>query len=214
MMQTAKLNWKTFAVPRQFSGRKTEKGMAQAPSDDRELVRRLAKGDREAFGACYERYQGAIYRFAWHMTGNRSIAEEVTQEVFLRLIQNPRKHDPEKGPLGGYLAGIARNVMRRHAQSGAGDLPLEEEWAEDESAVGEGDVLADLDRAEALECLRTSMLALPASYREALVLCDLEEMSYVEAAAVLQIPAGTVASRLHRARSMLKHRLKEMGCVR
>jgi RNA polymerase sigma factor (sigma-70 family) len=76
------------------------------------------------------------------------------------------------------------------------------------------DLWEQIDRQELLECLRKSVLALPEQYREAVVLCDMEEMSYPEAAAVLQCPPGTVASRLHRARSMLKARLLEMGCVR
>ena len=87
--------------------------MAHAAGDDQELVRRLARGDQAAFKVCYERYQGPIFRFAWHMSGNHTTAEEVTQEVFLRLIHKPKKFDATKGSLGGYLFGIARNVMRR-----------------------------------------------------------------------------------------------------
>ena len=75
-------------------------------------------------------------------------------------------------------------------------------------------MLAELDRQERLELLHKSVLALPALYREALILCDLEEMSYPEAAAILDCPEGTVASRLHRARAMLKSRLQAVRCVR
>jgi RNA polymerase sigma-70 factor (ECF subfamily) len=188
--------------------------MPQAPSDDEELLRQLASGNQEAFSACYERYQGPIYRFAWHMSGNPAIAEEVTQEVFLRLIDNPRKYDPAKGPLANYLFGIARNVMLRqmptHLQVPGQDDLLDEHAG----SAAEPDLLAELDRREALECLRKAVLALPEPYREALVLCELEEMSYPSAAAVLGCPPGTVASRLHRARAMLKLRFQEMGCVR
>ena len=77
-----------------------------------------------------------------------------------------------------------------------------------------GDVLSEIERKERLELLHKSLLALPAGYREALILCELEEMSYPEAAAVLGCAEGTVASRLHRARTMLKSRLQSMGCVR
>lgn len=75
-------------------------------------------------------------------------------------------------------------------------------------------MLSEVDRQERLELLHKSVLALPAAYRETLILCDLEEMSYPEVAAVLHCPEGTVASRLHRARTMLKSRLQSMGCVR
>jgi RNA polymerase sigma-70 factor (ECF subfamily) len=189
--------------------------MANAPRDEQELLRQLAKGSREAFDICYERYQGPIYRFAWHMTGTQAIAEEVTQEVFLRLIHNPRRLDPEKGSLAGYLFGIARNVMRNHIAGTILDVPMDNETLdEDETLSAESDVLFDIDRQEKLELLRKSVQALPAPYREALVLCELEEMSYPEAAVILNCPEGTVASRLHRARTMLKAKFKAMGCVR
>ena len=189
--------------------------MAHAASDDQELVRLLARGDQEAFHACYERYQGPIFRFAWHMSGNQTTAEEVTQEVFLRLIHKPKQFDPAKGTLAGYLFGIARNVMRRQTAGSFLDIPLADaELAEDPALVAASDVLGELDRQERLELLHRSVLALPVSYREALILCDLEEMSYPEAAAVLDCPEGTVASRLHRARTMLKSRLQAVRFVR
>ncbi len=128
-------------------------------------------------------------------------------------MASPRKYDAAKGSLGGYLCGIARNVLRGQAGIGGRELPLDEELPE-EGMAAEGDLLAELAHQEKLECLRRSVLALPHPYREALVLCDMEERSYPEAAAILECPAGTVASRLHRARAMLRSRLKELGCVR
>jgi RNA polymerase sigma-70 factor, ECF subfamily len=189
--------------------------MAHATSDDQELVRQLARGDQAAFHLCYERYQGPIFRFAWHMSGNRTTAEEVTQETFLRLIDKPKKFDSAKGTLAGYLFGIARNVMRREMAASFLDVPLEDEGLGDDPAFStETDMLSELDRQERLELLHKSVLRLPAAYREALILCDLEEMSYPEAAAVLDCLEGTVASRLHRARAKLKARLQNVRCVR
>ena len=189
--------------------------MAHAASDDQELLRQLSRGNRAAFQVCYERYQKPIFRFAWHMSGSQTRAEEVTQEVFLRLIHKPRKFDPAKGTLAGYLFGIARNVMRRQMAASFLDVPLEDEQLDDDPALRiEPDMLLELDRQERLELLQKSVLALPAAYREALVLCDLEELSYPEAAAILECPEGTVASRLHRARAMLKSRLRAVRCVR
>jgi len=189
--------------------------MAHAASDDQELLRQLARGNQAAFNTCYERYQGPIYRFAWHMSGNQTSAEEVTQEVFLRLIHKPGKFDAAKGTLASYLFGIARNVVRRQMATSFLDVPLDDAELADEAAfAADSDVLSDLDRQERVEWLQKSVLALPAPYREALILCDLEEMSYPEAAAVLDCPEGTVASRLHRARAMLKSRVQAMRCVR
>jgi len=188
--------------------------MAHAASEDQELLRQLAKGNPAAFHTCYERYQRPIFRFAWHMSGNQSTAEEVTQEVFLRLIRKPKKFDAAKGALAGYLFGIARNVMHRQMAASALDVPLADEFNDDAAFAAETDLLAELDRQERLDVLHKSVLALPATYREALILCDLEEMSYPEAATVLDCPPGTVASRLHRARAMLKSKLQSMRCVR
>ncbi len=190
--------------------------MVQPPTDDQELLRQLAKGSPAAFTALYERFQGPIYRFAWHMSGNSSGAEEVTQEVFLRLIDKPKAYDPAKGTLAGYLFGIARNVVRRQLEQNNMSVPITDELLDgDESGfTDDTDLLEQIDHRDMIECLRKSVLALPEQYREAVVLCDMQEMSYAEAGAILQCPPGTVASRLHRARTMLKARMKGMRCAR
>jgi len=190
--------------------------MAESLSLDRELCRQLAKGREEAFGALYERYQGPIFRFAWHMSGNSATAEDVTQEVFMLLIRNPKNYDPAKGSLAGYLFGIARNLTRRRLDRSRLDAPLAEDWTDsnENELAGDTDLLGDLTRSELLQCLQKAILGLPEQYREVVVLCDLSEMSYPDAAAVLECPPGTVASRLHRARLMLKARLECQGCVK
>jgi RNA polymerase sigma-70 factor, ECF subfamily len=188
--------------------------MAQSPSDDLELLRQLAKGNEHAFESLYQRYQGPIYRFALHMSGNTAAAEEVTQEVFMVLIGNPKSYDPAKGTVAGYLFGIARNLMRRSMQHSSCDVPLIEEGAEEQACgiTDRMDLLEDLSQAESLECLRKAVLALPEAYREVVVLCELEELTYPEAAAVLKCSPGTIASRLHRAKAMLRTKLIGHRC--
>jgi RNA polymerase sigma-70 factor (ECF subfamily) len=192
------------------------RAMADSPREDQELLRQLAKGNETAFSALYERYQGPIYRFALHMSGNNATAEEVTQEVFMLLIGNPKGYQAEKGPVGGYLFGIARNLTRRMVQKSRLDLPIEEEWLDsgESGFTSDLDVLSELSNSEQLESLRKAVLALPEPYREAVALCDLEEMSYADAAALLECSPGTVASRLHRARAMLKMKLSCQKCVK
>jgi RNA polymerase sigma-70 factor (ECF subfamily) len=113
------------------------------------------------------------------------------------------------------LFGIARNVLREQFLVQTSDLPLDDELTESESsgATDEADLLCEFERKEKLEHLQKCILALPEEYREALVFCELEEMSYAEAAAALGCQPGTVASRLHRARAMLKSRMKKVGCL-
>ncbi|HEY1939430.1 MAG TPA: RNA polymerase sigma factor [Candidatus Angelobacter sp.] len=190
--------------------------MAEPAPTDQDLLRQLSKGNEAAFSSLYERYQAPVYRFALHMSGNSATAEEVTQEVFMLLIRNPEGYDTTKGAIGAYLFGIARNLTRRILQRSRLDLPIEEEWLENGASAfaSDLDVLTDLSNSEQLEILRKAVLALPESYREVVALCDLEEMSYSDAAVLLECSQGTVASRLHRARTMLKMKLSCQKCVK
>jgi RNA polymerase sigma-70 factor (ECF subfamily) len=190
--------------------------MAESPLEDQELLRQLSKGRETAFTAFYERYQGPLYRFALHMSGNTATAEDVTQEVFMLLIRNPKGYEADKGPIGGYLFGIARNLTRRVLQRSRLDMPIEEEWLDtgDAGLTSDLDVLSELSNSELLDFLRKAVLALPEQYREVVALCDLEEMSYADAAALLDCSPGTVASRLHRARTILKTKLSCQKCVK
>lgn len=191
--------------------------MAESPSADQELLRQLAQGNERAFVILYERYQGPLYRFVLHMSGNTATAEEVTQEVFMLLMGKPKGYEPEKGSLAGYMFGIARNLTRRILLRSRLDQPIDDDEfdAAGEPALASAlDVLAELSNAELLESLRKAVLALPEQYREVVALCDLDEMSYADAAAVLECSPGTVASRLHRARAMLKTKLSWQKCVR
>src|SRR5499426_3175866 len=76
---------------------------------DAELLRLMLAGDEQAFTALYGRYKGLVYRFALPMSGQESIAEEVTEEVLLALLRNGRRYDPERAPLKAYVCGAARN---------------------------------------------------------------------------------------------------------
>src|SRR5579862_675800 len=82
-----------------------KRAMAETSPEDQELLKQLAKGNETAFSALYERYQGRLYRFALHMSGNNATAEEVTQETFMLLIENPKGYEAGKGPVSGYLFG-------------------------------------------------------------------------------------------------------------
>jgi RNA polymerase sigma-70 factor (ECF subfamily) len=192
------------------------RAMAESPLEDQELLRQLSKGNEAAFTALYERYQGPLYRFALHMSGNTATAEEVTQEVFMLLIGNPKGYDAEKGQVSSYLFGITRNLTRRVLQRSRLDIAIEEEWLDtgDAGLTSDRNVLSELSNSELLEFLRKTVLALPEQYREVVALCDLGEMSYADAAGLLECSPGTVASRLHRARTMLKTKLSYQKCMK
>jgi RNA polymerase sigma-70 factor (ECF subfamily) len=166
-------------------------------------------GDEESFAALYRRRQGAVYRFALQMSGQRGVAEEVTQDVFLVVIREGGRFDPERGSVAAYLYGIARNCVLRCLQRDRLYVPIEDE-PDGESArwAAKEDTLGELTRGETIDSVRQAVLALPANFREVVVLCDLHEMSYVDAAAALDCAVGTVRSRLHRARGMLLEKMK------
>ena len=174
------------------------------PPTDGDLLRLMMAGSEDAFGALYERWSGPVYRFALHMSGDLHIAEEVTQDTFMALIRRPGLFDETRGSLVTWLLGIARNLTRR-ALGAAGD---EEALDESTDVAGSADVLQDLTRQETIDAVRQAVVSLPAAYREVVVLCDLQEMDYRDAAVALECPVGTVRSRLHRARTMLVAKLQ------
>ena len=174
-------------------------------ASDEELLRLALARDQAAFTALYRRRQGAVYRFALRMTGSEAAAEDVTQEVFLTLLRNGREFSVSRGTVGAWLMGIARNLSLRAVESGA-RMACAEEAGE---PAGESSHPADgMERRETAEAVRRAVLALPPHYREVVALCELEEMSYLEAAAVLGCSVGTVRSRLHRARALLLEKLQ------
>jgi RNA polymerase sigma-70 factor, ECF subfamily len=182
-------------------------------TSDHDLLRRMQEGDEDAFLQLYRRRQAAIYRFALHMSGSRQVAEDVTQDVFLVLMREPGKFVPQRGSLAAYLYGIARNCVLHHLEHQNLHVPLASEDEADgrippEPRVSALDSLGDLTRQEDIERLQQAVLALPAHYREVVVLCDLDELDYAQAAASLGCAVGTVRSRLHRARSLLLKKLR------
>lgn len=189
-------------------------GETRIATQDRDdlLLRRTAKGDEEAFALLYRRHQGGLYRFALRMTGNPWAAEEIVQDVFMTLIREPKKYDPTRGSLGALLFGIARNRVLKHLERSPREVPLEEK---NEDGTGSGIVLQDsftpamwAEKRERMERVRAAVLELPVEFREAVVLCELEEMSYEEAAQRSGCPIGTIRSRLHRGRALLLAKLE------
>ena len=175
--------------------------------DDSELLRSMLTGDEQALVVLYRRRQAAIYRFAYQMSGSVSLAEDVTQEVFLFLMREGHLFDPSRGALSSFLLGVARNYVLRRLRGDHLLSSLSEDVESDEH-VNDGSPLDDLTRTESIESVRKAVLSLPERYREVVVLCELQEMSYAEAAEVLGCAIGTVRSRLHRARALLLNKLQ------
>lgn len=197
------------------------------------LLQRMTAGDEDAFTLLYRRKHPVIYRFALHMSGNTELAKDVTQDVFMTLIRDPGRFDPGKGNLTSFLFGIARNHLRkrwerdrRFVAFADGDDPAHLEsrrfhegngngFGHGRHADGHSIELTDLFvPSELASRVRQAIATLPDAYREVVALCELEEMSYEEAAAALDCPVGTVRSRLHRARALLVEKLRDVQPTR
>jgi RNA polymerase sigma-70 factor (ECF subfamily) len=182
-----------------------------AEPNDSELVGRMASGDREAFAELFRRHQATVFRFSRQMLGSREAAEDVTQDVFIALARNVRRFDPAMGSLPTYLYGIARNlILQRHKRSRWRHVDVA---SLDDAA---GALATTFDPAEALtrqrmqQQLRIAILGLPVHYREVVVLCELNGLSYEDAANIAGCPIGTIRSRLSRAREMLIERCRAL----
>jgi len=177
---------------------------------DAELLGLAREGQDAAFLLLYRRRQGKIYRFAMQMSGSSSIAEDVTQEVFLALVRGPARYDPQRGSLEAFLYGIARNHVLRRLGADRRYVPIEDEDDSGDTLeqIQSDDPHSEMARAETVESVRRAVLSLPEHYREVVVLCDLHEMSYTEASEALGCAVGTIRSRLHRARKMLLEKLR------
>ena len=174
------------------------------PATDDELLQRMQRGDSASFTSLYQRHQQRVYRFALMYSGADGVAADVTQEVFMQLIDN-HSYDPAQGQLAGYLLGMARNLLRRHRRDAQRFETLD---SDDDSKLGpalidEREPSLIVSRVQQHVDLRAAIIALPAHYREVMILCGLEELDYQAAARVLQVPIGTVRSRLNRARKAL-----------
>jgi len=176
------------------------------------LLRRAGKGDEEAFTLLYRRHQAALYRFALRMSGNAWTAEEIVQDVFMTLMRDPKKFDPERGTLGAFLYGITRNRVLKHLERSPREISLDErkeDGASLEATLQDFVTPATVaEKRELIELVWAAVLGLPAEFRETVVLCELEELSYEEAAAMIGCPIGTIRSRLYRGRALLMARLE------
>lgn len=179
---------------------------------DSQLVGLMLGGDKEAFAELYRRRQQDVYRFALHMSGARELAEDVTQEVFMVLMRDGGSYDETRGSVNAFLVGIARNyVLRRLKQERSFVMTSEcdvKDGSVPTNSTSASDQLDVIERDEEIRSVQKAVLSLPAHYREVLVLCELQDMSYAEAAGVLGCAIGTVRSRLNRARAMLIEKLR------
>lgn len=176
------------------------------------LLRRAVQGDKDAFAQLYDELSGPLYRFVFHMLGERAQAEDIVHEAFLTLLNAARDFDESRGNVLNFAMGITRKLVLRH-------LRWKMRWFTSqpqdlESFVSNGEVTAQekLEHAETLAAVRKAVTSLPLKYREVITLCELCEMTYEAAARQIGCSVGTVRSRLHRAHALLAEKLRQRFC--
>ncbi|MDQ1832757.1 RNA polymerase sigma factor [Massilia scottii] len=178
---------------------------------DTDLLRQLRDGVGAAFQTLYQRHQAPLYRFALLRTGSGDTAADIVQEVFMGLLTGSVRYDPLRGLLLHFLFGVARNLILKHEQPRLRLASLPDRDDDDDSAFEpgseEGEPLARLLDNELAEQVRRALSLLAPHYRDAVILYELHDMSYLEIAEVCQIDIGTVRSRLSRGRAALAKRL-------
>jgi RNA polymerase sigma-70 factor (ECF subfamily) len=184
---------------------------------DVKLVRRCLAGEEAAWEEMVRQYSRRIYNLAYRFTGNRAAAEDLTQEVFLRLYRTLEQYDPREGDLSSWLMRVARNLIiddyRRRARTPAQNG---EDLAEHEyhlRADEREDPHALVEQRELSEQIHAALAKLSPELRACVILRDLEGLSYQEIAEALQIPEGTVKSRINRGRLELARVLRRMKVI-
>ena len=172
--------------------------------EDRDLLDRARRGDQPALSRLFSQHQRQIFHYAAYMCGPGA-ADDIVQETFLVVLRQTGRRDAPTGSVLAYLIGIARHlVLKRHGRTS--------EWAVDETVLeqapsAEPNAFDRMAMNQSIDAIREAVRSLPPAYREAIVLCELQEIDYSRAASLLNCPVGTVRSRLHRGRALLAAKL-------
>ena len=188
-----------------------------ATSEGAELVRRCRKGDGAAWEEIVQTYSRRIYNLAYRFTSRADSAEDLTQEVFIRVYRSLDQYNPKQGDLQNWLMRLARNLIiddyrkrQRAPQDEAAD-DLEDHKYHLRAAGGTAQ--RELERRELGAQVQAGIDKLSADLRTCVILRDIEELSYQEIVDLLKIPEGTVKSRINRGRIELAKILRRMRVV-
>ncbi|MEZ4443589.1 MAG: RNA polymerase sigma factor [Polyangiaceae bacterium] len=188
----------------------TARALPRAAASEAELMAALADGDLSALGELYDRHGEAVRRFALRITGHLDQADDVTHDTFLALVDAAPRYEAPR-PVRGFVIGIAGKLVlraRRRTAIGARILAeLRAAWGRDDARTPEDVASAD----EQLARYRRALQRMSHTKRVVVVMADVEGLTGPEIAAALDIPIGTVWTRLHHARAELRNALAKGG---
>jgi len=173
------------------------------------LLHRAARGDNGAFAQLYDELAGPLYRFAFHMLGDRAHAEDMVHEAFLKLLGAASDFDETRGNVLNFALGITRKLVLRHLRWKLRWFTSQPEELESMLSDCEASAQQKLEQSETLAAVRKAVRSLPVKYREVITLCELCEMTYEAAARQIGCSVGTLRSRLHRAHALLAEKLRQ-----
>jgi len=186
------------------------------PLEDSQVVRQILRGKQEAFSLLVERYQKPIFNYIYRFYGNYELAQELTQETFLRCYQFLKSYDPER-KFSTWLYTVAKNLCidELKKQRSAREVRLDDVLP----AVEAKDAESALERNQQMECIRTeenfklleALQELPAAARTVLLLHYFQGLSYQEIGETLGLPVSTVKIRIFRAKKILLEKWHELG---
>ena len=182
-----------------------------------ELIRRARGGDGAAWEEIVSLFSRRIFNLAYRFTSSVSGAEDLTQEVFIRIYKTLDQYDPKQGDLSNWLMRLARNLIiddyrhrQRNPQNSMADAVDDHQYHL--RAVGTS-AQKEIERKELASQVQEGIDKLPDDLRTCVILRDIEELSYQEIVDVLKIPEGTVKSRINRGRIELAKILRRMKVV-
>jgi len=176
---------------------------ASASGDETALMARVANGDADALALLYRRESGSVYRYALALAGDEATALDAVQEAFAQLLRGPQAYQPDRGSLGAYLAGMARHQLLNQWRDARRHVPLDDSLGTDDTAELMPSSDTRLNQNQQQDGLWAAIRRLSWPQREAIVLVDLQERSYEDAAAIAGVSTDVLRTRLHRARQRL-----------
>ncbi len=186
--------------------------------DDAKLVQRCIAGENSAWETLLKAHTRKIFNLCYRFTGRPSEAEDLTQEVFIKIFQTLKSFDAAQGTFATWLGRVARNHLVDHYRRTRRDRITssldEEEGAMEQMPSHAAGPSAEVESRERRELLQMGLDKLSPDLREAVILRDLKDLDYDEIARVLSVPQGTVKSRINRGRLELARVLKRMEGMR
>jgi len=186
-------------------------------SEDAQLVRRCLAGDEAAWEEVVKQYSRRIYNVAYRFTGNHEAAQDLTQDVFIRIYRTLDQYEPKAGNLSNWLMRVARNLIiddyrkRGRTPTENGENLTDYEYCLHNNEIGNPQ--RDLERRELSKLVQQAINKLSPELRACIILRDLEGLSYQEIVELLRIPEGTVKSRINRGRIELAKILRRMKVI-